>query len=448
MPTLLSLKDRLPTRTGPLLDGSANFSYARNSNYTSEIRRMYGPHRRYVDVFLAHTKAHNVANMNDYDGAFVVKDIKIDPRRTYRYSVWVKATFSCPWCPSFRARPGKVLFGADPQTTTLLDGSATKSGWNTGWNFFPPYHEWVLLVSYVHGDDSASTINTKRGGCYRQCGEKIEGFDDFRFASGTSTAQLKFFYISYRDLKENMYAVAFYDPRFEEITGTETRIGELLHGRGYDSVVDQFTIVRAQITGQVSDITNHSVTELNDVSSAGSGKIISTAERELLLGATSDAIDDRIVKRDIQGGFFAADIQAQRVFANEIVCTSDARTKKDIAASRLGLDFIRRLRPVDFKWRTLSEYPAEIRSKKHEQTVPDDDRLQTGLIAQEVQATMKQLGIQWSGHSIRGNGTQGIQYAALVVPLIQAVKQLADEKQTLNERVEKLEQLMMRNQKQ
>ena len=54
------------------------------------------------------------------------------------------------------------------------------------------------------------------------------------------------------------------------------------------------------------------------------------------------------------------------------------------------------------------------------------------MIAQEVKQTLDNLGLQWSGHSIDENtGKQGLQYGGLVIPLINAVKELNRENDEL-----------------
>ena len=47
------------------------------------------------------------------------------------------------------------------------------------------------------------------------------------------------------------------------------------------------------------------------------------------------------------------------------------------------------------------------------------------MIAQEVKSAMDSLGVNFSGWSEDSKGKQGVQYAALVVPLIKAVQELS-----------------------
>ena len=59
------------------------------------------------------------------------------------------------------------------------------------------------------------------------------------------------------------------------------------------------------------------------------------------------------------------------------------------------------------------------------------EAFETGLIAQDVQAVLQKLGRSWSGHCISSDGTHGIQYAMLTVPLVQAVQELADKQEEI-----------------
>ena len=62
----------------------------------------------------------------------------------------------------------------------------------------------------------------------------------------------------------------------------------------------------------------------------------------------------------------------------------------------------------------------------------DDNNTYDGVISQEVKETLDNLGKSWSGHIIDDKtGKQGLQYGELVVPLINAVKELDRENQEL-----------------
>lgn len=136
---------------------------------------------------------------------------------------------------------------------------------------------------------------------------------------------------------------------------------------------------------------------------------------------------------------------------------SDARDKADIKDTELGLDFIKALRPVDFKWDMREDYRTEapkapgkdateaeiaayeqakaewIESSKLANITHDGtkkrNRYHHGLIAQEVKSVLEAQGIDFGGfqnHSINGgDDVLSIGYNELIAPLIKAVQQLS-----------------------
>jgi carbonic anhydrase/acetyltransferase-like protein (isoleucine patch superfamily) len=87
---------------------------------------------------------------------------------------------------------------------------------------------------------------------------------------------------------------------------------------------------------------------------------------------------------------------------------SDRKFKTNIQNSELGLDFIMRLRPVTYNMR-----------EGHEGI------LYTGLIAQELEQVMDDMGVEFSGLKRPANETDhyGVSYATLTMPLIKAVQE-------------------------
>lgn len=125
---------------------------------------------------------------------------------------------------------------------------------------------------------------------------------------------------------------------------------------------------------------------------------------------------------------------------------SDARDKTAVRDTTLGLDFIRRLRPVDFKWdmrefyrpaplakdATDEEKAAWLEANRlaniHSDGSKARSRYHHGLIAQEVKAVIEASGVDFGGfqdHSIAGgDDVMSIGYAELIGPLIKAVQEL------------------------
>jgi len=93
------------------------------------------------------------------------------------------------------------------------------------------------------------------------------------------------------------------------------------------------------------------------------------------------------------------------VYAGNVLITSDRNMKEDIIDLPIGLDYIRKLRPKQYKYKDNSS-----------------GRTHWGLIAQEVREINQDDML--SSWGLRPNGTQQLNYNEFIAPLIQAVKQL------------------------
>ncbi len=103
--------------------------------------------------------------------------------------------------------------------------------------------------------------------------------------------------------------------------------------------------------------------------------------------------------------------------------TSDIRWKKNIIPSNLGLNFITLLNPVSY-----------IRKNDEE------ERVEYGLIAQEVEEVLKNEGIENSGMlTITDKGMYELRYNDLIAPMIKAIQELSEENQTLKVKYQNLE---------
>lgn len=104
---------------------------------------------------------------------------------------------------------------------------------------------------------------------------------------------------------------------------------------------------------------------------------------------------------------------------NGTIQTSDANDKKAIADSRLGLDFVNRLHPVSYQWRRGSN------PKKQGSDLPD--RTHYGLIAQDVKATLDEVGISTDNFAgyIDGGERLGLRYTEFIAPMIRAIQELS-----------------------
>jgi len=143
--------------------------------------------------------------------------------------------------------------------------------------------------------------------------------------------------------------------------------------------------------------------------------------------------------------------------ANGTIQTSDIRLKTDIEDSPLGLEFIRALRPVRYRWKQGGQQvdPPQPRIEKDEDgkeiEIYDSPstvrpiagrRYHYGLIAQEVQAVLDRLGVGDFGGWVLDDvndkeSVQSLRYDEFIAPIISAIQQLADQVDSLKRQIKK-----------
>ena len=79
------------------------------------------------------------------------------------------------------------------------------------------------------------------------------------------------------------------------------------------------------------------------------------------------------------------------------------KNQNNIKDGDLGLDFITKLRTVKYNMVNPTDYPEELLEKRFKGETPDkrpedNSRVYDGLIAQEVEETLKKMNKTWSGH--------------------------------------------------
>nr|NIP41836.1 hypothetical protein [candidate division Zixibacteria bacterium]NIR63437.1 hypothetical protein [candidate division Zixibacteria bacterium]NIR95721.1 hypothetical protein [Gammaproteobacteria bacterium]NIS45389.1 hypothetical protein [candidate division Zixibacteria bacterium]NIU13528.1 hypothetical protein [candidate division Zixibacteria bacterium] len=122
---------------------------------------------------------------------------------------------------------------------------------------------------------------------------------------------------------------------------------------------------------------------------------------------------------------------------------SDARDKAEVKDTSLGLNFITKLRPVDYKWDMREDYNEVLEDgtviKHTKDGSQKRNRFHHGLIAQEVKAVSDELGIDFGGyqdHSVNGGcDVLSIGYDELVGPLIKAIQEQQAMIESLNARI-------------
>ncbi|MCM0667684.1 tail fiber domain-containing protein [Flavobacterium tyrosinilyticum] len=107
---------------------------------------------------------------------------------------------------------------------------------------------------------------------------------------------------------------------------------------------------------------------------------------------------------------------------------SDSRLKKNIVSSTYGLDFINKLRPVLYNMKTGTT------------------ELQSGFIAQEVEAAANSIGYKFSGVVKPQSDTDfyALSYASFVVPLVKAVQEQQTQIESLQKELNDLKAVVQK----
>jgi hypothetical protein len=122
--------------------------------------------------------------------------------------------------------------------------------------------------------------------------------------------------------------------------------------------------------------------------------------------------------------------------------TSDARDKTDVVDLNVGLDFVKALEPVVYKWDQRSDYlDPEDDSVTIDNVTPDGThkkpQLDVGFLAQKVVEQEEALGHKISDEtnlvsSLSVDGTRyGLKYEKFVPILVKAIQELSAEVETL-----------------
>ena len=101
--------------------------------------------------------------------------------------------------------------------------------------------------------------------------------------------------------------------------------------------------------------------------------------------------------------------------------SSDERVKKNINPLSHGLSFINALSPKEYKWK---------------KSFSDNEKVQFGLIAQEVKEVIDIIGVDFGGYheedivdkktkESTGEKYYGLEYPQFIAPLIKAVQELS-----------------------
>ena len=128
------------------------------------------------------------------------------------------------------------------------------------------------------------------------------------------------------------------------------------------------------------------------------------------------------------GGLATWDIICASIQGN-IVNTSDARIKEQVASISCATETIMKFRPVSFYW--TKDYNSSLKNQ------------QFGFIAQEVEKIMPELVIQGSYDDIKKQeGYKSLNYIGIIPFLTKAIQEQQQKIESLEERIKKLEDLI------
>lgn len=204
---------------------------------------------------------------------------------------------------------------------------------------------------------------------------------------------------------------------------------------GYDVLYENLTGTSVTAVG-TDALYNNTTGGSNTAIGRAAGDYNKTGRQLTFLGAYSDASSDDLVNATAIGYFAEVNADNKVVIGNTSVSTiggyaswsnySDKRLKENIVyTDQLGLEFISNLHTVSYNY------------------IDDENkRRRDGLIAQDVQQVLSELGIEFSGLIIDDDEqqTMNLSYTEFVIPLINAVQELEAENNELEVRLSALEE--------
>jgi len=171
------------------------------------------------------------------------------------------------------------------------------------------------------------------------------------------------------------------------------------------------------------------------------GQNITTGSRNICIGKNPQtgavgSLDRIVMGYDVVGGaddsflIGRGTIDSQIAFgATVITAPSDVRLKEEITDEKVGLDFIKALRPVTYRWKKAKDVPPELRAHADSEERVMNGKYNHGFIAQEVKALIDQTPDLKDGFDMwtqdDTDGRQRVGEAALIPIMVKAIQQLS-----------------------
>ena len=131
--------------------------------------------------------------------------------------------------------------------------------------------------------------------------------------------------------------------------------------------------------------------------------------------------------------------------ADTSISSSDSRDKADITDFSIGLNWVKDLRPVTYKWDKRTWYGTEEEPYGTPDGSKKKDKVSIGFLAQEVLEVEKANGFADSADTMltcnltEDGQSYGMKYERLVPVLVNAIKELSAKNDALEARIKKLE---------
>ena len=148
-----------------------------------------------------------------------------------------------------------------------------------------------------------------------------------------------------------------------------------------------------------------------------------TATNQIVIGNNITGTKDNAVFIGNDSSHIENDYNADATWNH----SSDIRQKTRIEDDTLGLSFINNIRPVTYQHKSPSEFPKEWAAYNADDTTPmGGGKTIHGFIAQEIKQALDIEGVTtFGGWSVGADGRQSMSFDALVMPLVNAVKELS-----------------------
>jgi hypothetical protein len=88
---------------------------------------------------------------------------------------------------------------------------------------------------------------------------------------------------------------------------------------------------------------------------------------------------------------------------------------------------------------TMEAVPQEVIESEKKAKEAKEKQIQTGFVAQEVEATAKSINYNFSGVEVDESGMYSLRYAEFVVPLVKAVQELSDQNEQLQKQNDQMQ---------